>query len=270
MIHNGKETMAGQFPWVVYVGFFFLRRTRLNACAGTIINDRFILTSAHCLVPLEPHYGLELGVWIGGDINPVDLRLKDALQIKGWIQHENYIIGDYSTDDVALIELQVPLHFNTSFSPICLPDFSHYDNLFVAGWGFVGNPETEPTNLMHADLAIIPDEVCHEYYDWLSEHEMCAGDEERNVCLGDSGAPLMTRRLGIVYQAGITAAGTTMHDTDCGLTAKPSIFEKVIPFLPWIREMVGPDAKWCDAPFQAITNDQRIIHKSIDEANISL
>ena len=260
MIHNGNEAMPGQYPWVVYVGFMILGRLRLTACAGTIINDRFILTSGHCVDPPTPQIvttlaGLELGVWIGDGIRPADLRLLDAARVKGWVRHENYSTGEITTD-VALIELQEPLTFHPAFSPICLPDFSDYDNLFAAGWGFIANPEMEPDSLMEADLAIVPDDLCHAIYNDLSDHEMCAGDEYGNVCPGDSGGPLMTRRGGRVYQAGITTAGTTTDGDDCGLTKNPGIFEKVSSHIDWIKEKSGPEAKWCRARFQAITSQQ--------------
>lgn len=260
MIHNGKPAIPGQYPWIVYVGYMLLGQweNRLTSCAGTIINDRFILTSAHCLDPPEPQIiassvGLELGVWIGDSIRPADLLLSHAVGVKGWVQHENYSNGE-STTDVALIELEQPLKFNLSFSPICLPDFDDYDNLIAAGWGLIANPEVEPESLMQADLTIIPQDVCHAVYPELSDHEMCAGDQRKNVCPGDSGGPLMTRRGGVVYQAGITAAGTTTAVDDCGLTQNPGIFEKVSSHLEWIRQKSGSNARWCQAPFQAITN----------------
>lgn len=265
MIHNGQRTREGQYPWVVFIGYMILGRRghhRLTACAGSIINDRYILTSAHCLTPppaqeVNAYAGLELGVWIGDKIDPDKLQLADAIQVKGWELHENYS-SDGSIDvftDVALVELQEPLKFDLSFMPICLPDFNDYDNLFAAGWGLIGNPEVEPEGLMEVELTVVPDDVCKLIYEELSDHEMCAGDADRNVCPGDSGGPLMTRKWGIVYQAGITAAGTTTTGDDCGLTPNPAIFEKVSSHLDWIREKSGPDAKWCQAPYQAIGNE---------------
>ena len=47
-IVNGSETEANEYPWMV--GIYVLRGngTRFQ-CGGTLINNRYVLTAAHCL-----------------------------------------------------------------------------------------------------------------------------------------------------------------------------------------------------------------------------
>lgn len=260
MIHNGRPSARGSYPWMVYLSFMVMGRLRLTTCAGTIINDRFIMTAAHCVEAPEPLIlsaltGIQLGVWVDRDLDLNHLKLEDSLEIKRVIKHANYL-KDQATrmTDVALIELEHPLKFNDSFSPICLPDFTDFDNLVAAGWGFVDMHGTEPERLMEAEMLVVSDDVCQQIYLSLEEHEMCAGDEFSNVCPGDSGGPLMTRKQGVVFQAGITTAGTAISETDCGLTQNPAIFEKVTSHLPWIwNETSG--AKWCVNPLESRDED---------------
>ena len=253
-IHHGDKSVAGQFPWMVYIAHT-LGRIPIQSCAGTVINDRFILTAAHCLEPPEPlikdpEVFTSLGIWIGDQTDPHNLALCQAAGIKRVITHPDYVKDAVNMTDVALVELLRPLTFSASLTPICLPDFTDFDNFLAAGWGYTDHEMNDPECLMQADLAVVSEAACREVYSGISDHEMCAGDEERNVCPGDSGGPLMSRREGVVYQAGVTAAGTTVGLSDCGLTKNPAIFERVSSHLEWIlRTSLDSGARWCRSPF---------------------
>lgn len=53
-IHGGDESDLGEFPWIALLWF------RLGDgggeffhCGGTLINNRYVLTAAHCLEPRQ-------------------------------------------------------------------------------------------------------------------------------------------------------------------------------------------------------------------------
>lgn len=46
-IVGGSETKLGEFPWMAVV---FYSKYNHNECAGSVIQSKYILTAAHCLV----------------------------------------------------------------------------------------------------------------------------------------------------------------------------------------------------------------------------
>jgi secreted trypsin-like serine protease len=45
-IVNGVESDAGEFPWIVAI---VQASTRQPFCGATLLNDRMIITAAHCI-----------------------------------------------------------------------------------------------------------------------------------------------------------------------------------------------------------------------------
>ena len=221
-----------------------------GSCTGSVINDRFILTAAHCLQQTPEVNVLSVEVHVGKHCKSEGFKYGKGTPIKKYLTHERYRKPG-SFYDVALIELEEPLKFNQTFSPICLPNFTGYDNFLAAGWGkrdgtdpYLGHAiTTEADCLREAELALVPDRTCQQHYPSFDrEKALCAGGTT-NVCQGDSGGPLMTRKDGNMYQAGITSYGRA----DCGIaTETPSVFEKVSAHYDWIRSKTQ-NAKWCKA-----------------------
>ena len=47
-IIGGEVSEIGQFPYVV--GFYYDKGQTRSFCGGSLLNDKWILTAAHCLV----------------------------------------------------------------------------------------------------------------------------------------------------------------------------------------------------------------------------
>lgn len=50
-IINGYTVKANSFPWMVSLGFQGTTMSFPHLCGGSLINERFILTAAHCVYP---------------------------------------------------------------------------------------------------------------------------------------------------------------------------------------------------------------------------
>ena len=238
---NGRPAKAGQYPWMAYV------QSTIGSCGGTVINDRYVMTAAHCVqnVKSPDAFTVTLHAYKTEDFQNPELHHK----VSKFIMHPKYQ-GVNSFHDIALLQLEEPLKFNASFMPVCIPKTNEYDNLVVAGWGLmnVWLLKVTPPTLREADLNEVSTEKCSSYYqDINGKMAICAGGN-KGSCQGDSGGPLMTRIDGQTYQAGIVSFG----GADCGILGKsPSVFERPTAHLKWIQENTQ-GAQWCAAPDQAL------------------
>ncbi|RWS23596.1 CLIP-domain serine protease subfamily B-like protein [Leptotrombidium deliense] len=146
--------------------------------------------------------------------------------------------------DIALLTLKKPVKFNDYVSTICLPDKSfpkHFDNLIVAGWGITSLTDSFSKTLKTSDDLKQSDQFCSEIYPATTFNEdifMCA-KSVNNVCFGDSGGPLMTRKRGSIYVVGI---GSFSKQCDYSY---PPVFTRVTYYLDWIRAKTIPGAQKC-------------------------
>ena len=80
-------------------------------------------------------------------------------------------------------------------SPICLPSMDDSDEMYenrnavAIGWGTVNVDTGEmPEKLQHVKVKTMSNDECGYYdYDLLSDNMICAGEEGKDTCYGDSG-----------------------------------------------------------------------------------
>ena len=227
-IIDGAPSCPFEFPWLV----------RVNGCGGSLINDKWVLTAAHCRRFFGP---VRLGVLDLFSVNPFE----ETRRVVRTVLHPQY--DPHSADfDFALLELDERVKFNFAMSPVCLPANSDDDEAYLwsrvtaAGWGQL--EQTEGPNihgiLFKADnLTLLPVQLCGDYEpQLLTESMICAGGPQ-DTCQGDSGGPLIGRRNdGAWVLLGITSWGF-----GCNQPEYPGVYAKVTMVLDWIEETVGDD-----------------------------
>jgi secreted trypsin-like serine protease len=103
-------------------------------CGGSLISEKFVLTTAHCLRERNPPTVVRLG-----DQNlksDDDGAQRQEFGIKSFMKHENYS-GKAKYHDIGLIELDGEVTFTRFVRPACLwQDFQIPSETAIAtGWG---------------------------------------------------------------------------------------------------------------------------------------
>lgn len=260
-IVGGREVVTGTYPWIVgivsrpsfYSASTLIQESKVTGtgyayCAGSLINDRFVLTAAHCVsgVPIN-----DIKVTLGSN-SLEDLTSKPSEKVADVIifNFDSQLV----TNDYALIKLAKPVSFNEKVSPICLASNNYFDNLFVTGWGLTDakmyGGKLSPV-LKEVDVDPIRDSTCARFWDTFNPYnQLCSGSSSiGSACQGDSGGPLSTRKNGQVFQVGIVSYG----DSDCGVDSSiPTIYTRISGVADKIRGAIseidsidGLRTTWC-------------------------
>lgn len=143
-IYGGNDTKYLEYPWMAFL-----------ACGGSIINDQWVITAAHCISKLgsEPVqfwlgiYDLERYNERNGPIKPEETAV--PVYAEKVIHHPKYFADESGPDggrpqyDVSLIKLKQKLDFNGTHKflrPICLPNKTSINDVMkykcsALGWG---------------------------------------------------------------------------------------------------------------------------------------
>lgn len=228
-------------------------------CAGALINDRYVLTAAHCVPKITDNYtltGVRLGEWNAATVTDCFRRQcadppQDIL-IEEIIVHPEFLPDSKDFyHDITLLRLAAPAKFSTYVRSICLPsqkdlrtatDFQG-KRFTVSGWG-----ETETAYSSNMKLKVELDGVGLDTCNWVWRHkknpitdkQICAGGEAgKDTCGGDSGGPLMLTYsdgagTNYFYAAGIVSYGRA----DCGQHNWPGIYTNIGSYMDWIEANV--------------------------------
>ncbi|KAK1166929.1 acrosin-like [Acipenser oxyrinchus oxyrinchus] len=242
-IVGGIDSLPGAWPWLVSVQIP-TRKGHRHSCGATLLNNKWILTASHCFKTPEK----DLSAWkivIGATQlsapNPETAQRK----IKSAYRHQNYIpMTEYN--DIALIELDRPVHFNSFIQPGCLPkpDLSilNMTHCYVAGWGITREDYVTPADILQeAKINLVPLATCNstEWYNGaVTSLNLCAGFEKGGVdsCQGDSGGPLVCKEeVSKTY----IVIGVTSWGQGCAEAKHPGIYTSTQPYLDWITKTMS-------------------------------
>ena len=133
-IVGGENAEPHSWPWIVS-----LRTPFVHSCAGSLINDQWVVTAAHCMVGNTGTYNIHIGVHDERTPSP-QIRRVDKVII-----HPDYLPPPRYVNDIALIRLSEPVNLTvpeTLVGLTCLPkpalplDYpTPNTRLTVIGWG---------------------------------------------------------------------------------------------------------------------------------------
>lgn len=249
-----QRTTLTEFPWSALIQYRKLPGIYGFHCGGTLINERHVVTAAHCIKAIPKNWQISL-VRLGDfDIknSGVDCDVDHCskipldIDIDQIIVHENYVTRLLSQyHDIALIRLLQVVRSTDYVRPIELP-FPGIEGMLLnslttavsAGWGRTKTGSASSLKMkVLLNLQRLDD--CTESYKTagikVKDGQLCASEwRGTGVCSCDSGGPLMVQLSGQYYLIGIVSFGPTK----CGLKNAPGVYTSVLRYIDWISKNI--------------------------------
>ncbi|KAJ8004048.1 hypothetical protein DPEC_G00154750 [Dallia pectoralis] len=232
-IVNGEECPPGECPWQA----FLVNHDDRGFCGGTILNNDFILTAAHCMNQTRSFY-----VVLGEFDTEVQEGREAVHQVANVFIHRAYIPTTYH-NDIAIIKLKEPIKFTKYILPACMPEPTFAENVLmrqadglVSGFGRVGENKQTSSLLLRLSVPYIPRATCLQSSSHkISNRMFCAGydKEKKDACQGDSGGPHVTRYKDTWFVTGVVSWGE-----GCAREGKYGIYTQVSKYIDWIQTIM--------------------------------
>ncbi|XP_076594112.1 haptoglobin [Chaetodon auriga] len=249
-------TLAPHVPWQVMV---YIADSVLDGgyAGGALISDRWVLTAGRNLFVKKSRQDIQgkppviPKVYLGIS-QRAEANVSKEVAVEKIVLHPGFQNQSDWDNDLALIQLTVPVAMSNEVTPIPLPERGQdlgdtvRGSGVIAGWGW-GALLTPATSLKHLVLPLASHSVCKAEYQHIpstptvDDNMFCTGatKHEENVCFGDAGGALAVTdaETGDIYAAGILS-----YDKSCS-RQKYAVYMKISSYLPWIHSVVRGDTE---------------------------
>ncbi|XP_051742649.1 prostasin [Ctenopharyngodon idella] len=233
-IVGGQDAPAGAWPWQVS-----LHRNGRHFCGGSLINNQWVLTAAHCFDDTSTS---GLTVYLGRQTQQGPNENEVSRGVAKIVKHPNYISSSHD-NDITLLQLASTVSFTNYISPVCLASssstFFNRTVSWVTGWGNtnagISLPSSKP--LQEVQVPIVGNRQCKCLYgvSAITDNMICAGLLEggKDSCQGDSGGPMVSKQGSVWIQSGVVSFGE-----GCAQANLPGVYARVSNYQNWINQQI--------------------------------
>ncbi|XP_037359059.1 mast cell protease 8-like [Talpa occidentalis] len=226
-IYWGKEAKPHSRPYMALVRFYSDQDGHLKRCGGSLVQDNFVLTAAHCK-------GRNMTVTLGAHNIKKRENSQQVIPVLRAFPHQDYDAKKHINDIMLLKVLsseKKKAQLTKTVKTIALP---HPRDVVkpgrvcsVAGWGKTTGGKLSNT-LQEVDLQVQREQKCKDLFkNYKNSIELCVGNPKSKKASGggDSGGPFVCKGVaqGIVSYA-------YKHPE-----VLPRVFTRISSFVPWIH-----------------------------------
>ncbi|XP_075160171.1 serine protease 3-like [Haematobia irritans] len=232
-ITNGLDAKEGQFPY--QVGLSFNGPNGGWWCGGSLIDNTWVLTAAHCT-----DGATSATVYLGAT-ERTKPEVEYTVDSKKFHQHMGYN-NIILRNDISLIEIP-SVAYTSRIQKIRLPSmsssYSSYagQKVVASGWGLTSDTaQAVASTLQYAHMDVIENSECTEAYNSfvITAKNICtATPKGTSTCSGDSGGPL------VLVKEQLLVGVTSFVSVDGCQSGNPAGFVRVTSYLDWIKEKTG-------------------------------
>jgi secreted trypsin-like serine protease len=233
-IVGGVQAKPGDWPWSCS-----MLSSGRHICGGSLINDRWIVTAAHCVSStIASTYQWECGLHDRNNKETWHRRFSSSRVFK----HPNYN-SRLIQNDIAIFELATSaLPYDDYIIPVCFPpagtDYNGKSS-WATGWGTLFSGGTVSRYHMEVEMPVLSDASCKSKFGGTNNMldpttQICAGvsGQGKDTCQGDSGGPLVVKHAdGYWYLAGLTSWGYGCGDG--------GVYTRNSAYRAWVEQYTG-------------------------------
>lgn len=196
-VDHGTVVRSSTNPWLVAIA----NKTG-HMCSGSIVNDRFILTSKSCV----------------RDASPGSLKVTPGLATRNSKTLSVTKITSNKNTNIALLQLNSAIKPSSDMRPVCLPIGKRYAGQYSTGKLVTFKRTASNLQMIDTEVSILAknNSRCMS----TSKHTLCAGPPGTMKCGGDTGGILMVYRGGYSYEQIGVVAGTV----GCRTSKMPGVY----------------------------------------------